>query len=550
MSTLTPKTEDAETRIPGDTDDHDVLIIGSSISASMTACYLKQTIPQLKVAILGPRCFEEKRPIVGESLVEIAMLFFRRLGLGEYLDREHALKNGLSFYHKLNIEDPTDRRYTVHAPEGLYHRSRQLHRPRFDDDLLNYAKKLGARFMEGKAQQIELASGQSSHCVRAIVDGETVHLRCRWVIDASGRSRWLGKQVTTYTRPRCPQRSTYWFRLADFQPFLERLEPTMRRPLKYDLWYTTHHLMGHGNWVWAIPLKSKEHERLISVGITTRPDVFDHPMNSLDDFLAHLDTEHPAISEMVRSGQVLDTNTYRNYLYWADEVYSSDGWFLIGDAARSVDPLYSSGLSMTAVQIEQIGEIISRQLREGISSAKIDDLQKLWLTITNLHQDEISDQYLTMHDPLQACLRRYWNVCAWFNALLPLWFNGLLYDTEAAPVLRRLFELGRPAMNTSHRLISNVSKSKPGSLDQQDFDRLVDFDQMLNNRFDCARGEVADHFGRLFKKRAHFRRTLLKSTRLRYAIGQLPIIAFEYGLSKAVPFYLRRKVPSAFAGFE
>ena len=83
MTTFAPVTKDAESGKLGNTEDHDVLIIGSSISALMAACYLKQTIPQLKVAILGPSCNEEKRPIVGESLVEIAMLFFRRLGLGE-----------------------------------------------------------------------------------------------------------------------------------------------------------------------------------------------------------------------------------------------------------------------------------------------------------------------------------------------------------------------------------------------------------------------------------------------------------------------------------
>jgi flavin-dependent dehydrogenase len=102
----------------------------------------------------------------------------------------------------------------------------------------------------------------------------------------------------------------FWFRLADFEPFSDHIEMEM-----------------------------------VSIGITYRPDIFSHPMQSIEDFLGYMDGEHPAIADMVRSGDVLDTHSYREYLYWAREIYSEDGWFLIGDAARSVDPLYSTGLN-------------------------------------------------------------------------------------------------------------------------------------------------------------------------------------------------------------
>jgi hypothetical protein len=43
------------------------------------------------------------------------------------------------------------------------------------------------------------------------------------------------------------QRSALWFRLADFDPLLPKLELSWRRPVDYDLWQSTHHFMGHGN---------------------------------------------------------------------------------------------------------------------------------------------------------------------------------------------------------------------------------------------------------------------------------------------------------------
>ncbi len=517
----------------------DVLIVGGSISSLMAACQLKQQMPDLQVQVLGPRPEDEKRPIVGESLVEIAAGFFQRIGLQNYLEQQHLVKYGLSFYHKVALGDPADRRYSVHAPEQLHHLSRQLHRPRFDIDLRRHAELLGVEFLEGKAEEMQLGENGSVHRVQADLGSERVVITARWVIDATGRNRWVGKRVTSYTRPREKQRSAFWFRLADFEPFSDHLKASMRRPLKYDLWYTTHHFMGHGNWVWAIPLQPEGHRNLISVGITYRPDLFEGPIKNVDDLLAYLDREHPAVSQMVRSGTILDTATYHNYLYWADQVYSPDGWFLIGDAARSVDPLYSTGLSMTAVQVEQVSQIIASQRSGGISPEDIQNLESLWRVVADQRQADISDQYASMHEPLAACLRRYWNVCAWFNVLLPLWHNGQLSHPAVAGKLAALFERGRKLSASVRPLIAQVSQSVGSQPDQADFDKTVDFDWLLNPRFDCPLQQVPTHFGRFFRKRAAFRWSLVKIVGLHKAWGQLPLIALERLLAWVMPAILR-----------
>src|SRR6187397_1591383 len=121
-------------------DRCDVLVVGSSVSGLMIAAWLKLEQPELDVVVLGPPPEREKRPYVGESLVEPAILFFRELGMGDVLDTRCMLKNGLTFYHKLRIDDPTDRRYSVHAPETLHHLARQLNRPVFDRALRDHAE--------------------------------------------------------------------------------------------------------------------------------------------------------------------------------------------------------------------------------------------------------------------------------------------------------------------------------------------------------------------------------------------------------------------------
>jgi 2-polyprenyl-6-methoxyphenol hydroxylase-like FAD-dependent oxidoreductase len=514
----------------------DVLVLGSSIAACMTAAWLRHVQPDLSVTVIGPPVGVEKRPIVGESLVEPAILFFRALGLGPYLEQRHVLKNGLTFYHKLAPDDPGDRRYTAHMPmTPLHHLARQLHRPAFDIELGRHAARLGAEFVEGQVTEIELGTAGARHVVHA---GEQ-RFSAQFLIDATGRRRMVGQKVTRYERPTTGQRSVFWFWLADHEPLLSRLELSWRRPAEYDLWQSTHHFMGKGNWIWGIPLRDDDGKPLLSMGITWRPDVFTGDVRTLADFLAWVDGEHPAIGEIVRSGRVLDTNHYRNYLYKAEQVYSDDNWFLVGDAARSVDPLYSTGLSMTVIQVEQIAEIIRRRRGPGIDAAAIRHLQDLWKQVADLRQVDITDQYVTMGDPFQACMRRYWNICGFFNGVLPLWHSGYFTDPEAARVLRRFFVNGLPSTRAAWRLFGEVAREL-GEVEQADFDRTTDLDWLINRRFDRPPETVPRQLGHLMWKRACLRTNLLRMGGWRSLPSQAPHLLRELVLAGALPTLLFR----------
>src|SRR4051812_28153655 len=158
----------------------DVLVVGSSLSGMMTTLNLKHRNPGLDVTVLGPLPSEEKRPLVGESLVEPGILFFREVGLGPHLDERQLLKNGLTFYHKLDLANPTDRSYSVHAPEILFHKARQMRRQEFDAACRERAVALGARMLHGLAKDVDIGSGGTRHRVVATVDGAEVEIRARW----------------------------------------------------------------------------------------------------------------------------------------------------------------------------------------------------------------------------------------------------------------------------------------------------------------------------------------------------------------------------------
>jgi flavin-dependent dehydrogenase len=498
----------------------DVLVVGSSLSGMMTALNLKHRNPGLDVAVLGPLPTEERRPLVGESLVEPGILFFREMGMGDHLDRHQVLKHGLCFYHKFDLANPEDRAYTAVAPEILHHKASQMRRLEFDLACRERAAELGVRLLHGTADEITVGKGGERHQVRAKVDGEGVDLSSRWIVDATGRKRLIGTKVTNYIRPE-KQRCTFWFRLGNFQPFFPRIDAQRRRDWQYDPWLTTHHFLGRGYWIWCIPLRLGD-ENLCSIGFTYRPDLFPRRIRSIEDFLAQVDQDHPAVSEMVRSGQVVDTQMYFDYFYKSERLYSEDGWFLVGDTARTVDPLYSNGISMTTVQVGQIAEIIERQRDGRLQPGDVDTLDSAARWVMERAQREVTEQYPIMHDPFQACIRRYLNVTQWFNAFLPLWWNGFFTTPEGARMLLRLFKDRDEDAESLWRLAAEASEAMGPRYRQADFDRGPDIDALLNLRFDCARRDVMSVVGRAFARRREVRWNLLAMNGNKHVLRELP----------------------------
>jgi len=178
----------------------DVVIVGSSVAGLMTAAYLKQQLPTLQVVVLGPSPEHEQRPYVGESLVEPAALFMQEIVLRDYLNRTQMTKHGLSFYHKIRPDDPRDRRYSVHAPHRLHHTAWQLHRPDVDRALRARAAELGAHLVTGRMHDCEIGTAATGHRVHARVGESAVGFSCRWLIDATGRTRQIGKKIADFVK--------------------------------------------------------------------------------------------------------------------------------------------------------------------------------------------------------------------------------------------------------------------------------------------------------------------------------------------------------------
>jgi flavin-dependent dehydrogenase len=255
------------------TNDRVVVIIGGRVGGNLAAAYLKKTQPDLDVVVIDRP--DKAPPLVGESTIEGTTLFLHECGLAKLLQEKHFHKFGLTFYFKLDPDAPGDRRYSIHEEPAIPPLPAALvNRFTFDRDVRAINRENGVTCHEGHVEDVQLRRG--GHTVTWLgVDGIRRESAARWVVDASGRHRFLGKKLGL-SQKNDLQRSWYWFRLADFDPSIllglnaemRSRYPCMREQIAYDPYFVTHHFMGKGNWIWCIPVATEDGRRLISIGIT------------------------------------------------------------------------------------------------------------------------------------------------------------------------------------------------------------------------------------------------------------------------------------------
>ena len=420
----------------------DVLVMGGGATGQLAAAYLRMRFPKLQVAVVeGPH---KNRPIVGESLVEVSVDFLLELGLGAYLVEKHYPKYGLTYYFKLDIDDPADRTYIVDeiptAPPLL---SFQINRFTFDREVRQRNLENGVQLIDGTVGVVDVKNGDGLHAVTMHDPaGRKLTLSARWLVDATGRNRVLSKQLQLQETVK-EQKNVFWFRLMNFNPeILSRIRALKKQNRAYVPYFATHHFFGKGNWIWCIPMRSPENQPLISIGITYRKDIYPHgEVRTMEQFLECVGREHPVIVELARSGTVVDSNFYGSYMWECRQRYSSDRWYIIGDAGDTVDPLYSVGLALSSVQIRQIAAIIQRELGDNDINEFTKDLDTSISAFQRSVTRDTTRLYECMGDPYQCHLRVHLVVTKLFHLGLPLLLNEYLWDPRGVKLVNWLFSL-------------------------------------------------------------------------------------------------------------
>lgn len=326
--------------------DFEVGIIGGGPAGSSMAAYL---------AKVGVNCvvFERDlfpRPHVGESFVPSTTRVFKDLGfLHKMEENKFPRKYGAVWtasddspaYHDhfdgLGADCTADIRFDERPQPGVpqnytYH----VDRGKFDNLLLQHANEFGAKVYEGiNISSVDFSDPDAAHINWSLGKKES-RTSVRIVVDASGRRTLIGNQMKWRIKdPIFDQYALHtWFDGFDRQVMTSKPE------LKEYIFI--HFLPITNSWIWQIPIT----DNTTSIGVVTQKKNFAQQRASREQFFWDCIKTRPELFESLRKAtQMRSLKEEGDYSYAMKQI-SGDRVVLVGDAARFVDPIFSTGVSI------------------------------------------------------------------------------------------------------------------------------------------------------------------------------------------------------------
>lgn len=432
-------------RVPEVTD---VAILGGGIAGLTLALQIKQSMPDLAVTVIERQAHpvSEAAHKVGESSVEMQAHYLRDvLGLKDHLESDQLRKFGLRMFFPQDGNRDIARRVEFGQIEEAPLATYQLDRGRLENYLGTRVSAEGVRFLDNqRVSRVELRRGEEPHLIE-VTDGVNQRsVQARWVVDASGRASLLKRQLEL-AKPIAHHANSSWLRVAhpiDIDSWSHDHEWRSRTNVERGPYgrrggarrLSTNHLMGHGYWVWLIPLASGS----TSVGIVADGDIHPHDgFNTLDRALEWLRSHEPQCATEVDAhrADIQDFRVMRDYAYGCKQVYSEDRWCLTGEAGVSIDPLYSSGGDLMGISNGLIVDLIQRDRGGEDIQEKVIAHNQLYLVLSEIWLVAYAQQFRLMGNPQVMVAKVIWDTMMYWAVPGLLFFHGKfprLGDSPAA----------------------------------------------------------------------------------------------------------------------
>ncbi|MBS0432165.1 MAG: tryptophan 7-halogenase [Proteobacteria bacterium] len=283
---------------------------------------------------------------IGESLLPANMPIFEKIGALEKLRAIGRLKLGADFprddgsYYTFKFD-----RALGETPPYSFH----VLREEIDAMLFAHAREHGVDAREGaKVEGVEF--GDDGVTARIADNGAARTLRARYLVDASGRDAFLGKQLKLVERSAEHQSAALYAHYRDVD--YNTGDPGGNIISVYRF--------AHG-WAWFIPLP----DGTTSIGCVCKPEYLKQRKGADNaDFLAQTLAMVPHAAErMTRAQRISGVRVTGNYSYACRQM-CGPRWIMIGDAWAFLDPIFSSGVFLTMHSALHAAEVVDGSLRE------------------------------------------------------------------------------------------------------------------------------------------------------------------------------------------
>ena len=320
---------------PPDAKAYDAIILGAGPAGSTAALTLARK--GFRAVVIDRAKFPHFH--IGESLLPRNFQLLADLGLAERLaELPQTEKYGADFVTG-HGRDGGSVRFADGLVAGADH-AVNLERGPFDAMLLDAAREAGAEVIEGCAVRgfPRLADGDVAV---ELDDGRT--LLGRWLIDASGQSTLVGKHLG-----------------------LRRVLPHLKKVAYFGHFTNVERSPGvHGGyirivmceegWFWLIPLD----EERTSIGLVLDAGRAREAGVAPERMLAWGIERCPLVARWTEKAEAPTNNGIIADFSYRCAPYAGPGYFLVGDAATFVDPIFSTGVCLAMMSAVRAGEEVA-----------------------------------------------------------------------------------------------------------------------------------------------------------------------------------------------
>ena len=347
----------------------DVAVVGGGPAGSLAATFLARA--GHRVVLLERQA--HPRPNVGESLIPDFWKYCDAAGVTPMIEAEGFVRKAGG-----TVRWRGGARRMSFGDFGYDRPALHVERDRFDKILLDHARSQGVEVRERtSADRFEAQGADGWAAVSWSSEaGERGRLACRHVVDASGQRILIARQLGLCTVDPAFRFVAVWGYFTGSQYVgadgelhaaaeIEQAPPTT---------FVEQLPLGGGwGWSWHIQMR-----RSASVGLLAPVEAYRQARRRggrIEDWFAAACASQPVLGRLLADATLIpgSVSVMKDYSYRVSPL-AGPGWFLVGDAAGFIDPIFSVGIVLAMHSARTAAWAIDRSLRNPAGAARYREL--------------------------------------------------------------------------------------------------------------------------------------------------------------------------------